>query len=854
MRVPTKLPIVHHYDQQHLRNVALPLGGIGTGVVSLGGRGDLRDWEIGNRPAKKFRPDTAFTALRIERTNQSPLILALEGPLGVDEYQGAFGSTATHHGLPRFRECSFDATYPFGIVHLRDQDVPVHVDIEGFNPLIPPDASDSGLPIAVLTYHFYNQSAEALTIDVVTSLQNFLGTIYTPGNYGASIVNDFFQQDEAARAHHRNQITYRTRASINALVYTPAPAYQGTEQDGTMALAFIDAHDVTHRTGWADYTWGDSLLDFWDDFSSDGQLEPRHSAALKPIGSLAQRLHLAPHGHASATIMLSWHFPNRVAWRSEEYGAMHFGEYTDTIVGNEYTQRFRDAWDVVIQTVPRLTDLTERTREFVEAITSANVPAPLKEAALFNLSTLRSQTVFRTADGRMFGWEGTDDFRGSCFGSCTHVWNYEQATAFLFGNLAKGMRENEFLYATRANGQMSFRIGLPLDIAQAWPTAAADGQMGCIIKLYREWRLSGDTQWLHQLYPSAKAALSFAWIPNGWDGDRDGVMEGCQHNTMDVEYFGPNPQMQFWYLAALRASAEMAKACYDDEFAAECTRLFTLGSQWTQTNLFNGEYFFHQIRPPMHADNIAPGIRHMVMGASNLVDPELQLGDGCLVDQLIGQYLAHISGLGDLVDANQLKITANSIYTYNRSASLHHHFNHMRSFALGNESALLMASYPRGNRPARPFPYFNEVMTGFEYTAAANMIYAGLRDEAVQVVSDIRARYDGAKRSPFDEAECGHHYARAMASFGLIMAWSGQQYNALSGELVFNTMTPHSKTFWATGHAWGTLEYQHNQYVLTIYAGVLHLSRLIVGDDEVCEYGVIQSFERSAHAYQGFTD
>ncbi|MBM4413625.1 MAG: hypothetical protein FJ040_09330 [Chloroflexi bacterium] len=851
MRIPTKIPVVHHYNQQHLRNIALPLGGIGTGVVSLGGRGDLRDWEISNRPAKKFRPDTAFTAMRVAGASGTPLVLALEGPLGADEYQGAFGATAAHHGLPRFRECRFDATYPFGIVHLRDHDVPVHVDIEGFNPLIPPDASDSGLPIAVLTYHFYNQSDDALTIDVATSLQNFLGTIYTPGNYGASIVNDFFQHDESARAHHRNRITYRSAPRINALMYTPAPAHEQTEQDGTLALAFIDAHDVTYRTGWADYTWGDSLLDFWDDFCSDGQLEQRQSMALKPIGSLAQRLHLAPRGHASATIMLSWHFPNRVAWRSEEYGAMHFGEYTDEVVGNEYTQRFRDAWDVIERTTPRLNELTERTLEFIETITSADLPPIIKEAALFNLSTLRSQTVFRTADGRMFGWEGTDDFRGSCFGSCTHVWNYEQATAFLFGDLAKSMRDNEFLHATRDNGQMSFRIGLPLRIAQAWPTAAADGQMGCIIKLYREWCLSGDTQWLQQLYPAAKAALSFAWIPNGWDGDRDGVMEGCQHNTMDVEYFGPNPQMQFWYLAALRAGAAMAKACYDDEFAAECTRLFMQGSQWTQANLFNGEYFFHEIRPPMHADNIAPGIRHMVMGASNLVDPELQLGDGCLVDQLVGQYLAHISGLGDLVDATQLKTTVASIYRYNRVPSLHHHFNHMRSFALGNESALLMASYPRGNRPARPFPYFNEVMTGFEYAAAASMLYAGLRNEAVQVVTDIRARYDGAKRNPFDEAECGHHYARAMASFGLIMAWSGQQYNATTGALSFAAITDGTSQFWATGHAWGSISRRADVYTLVVYAGILQLSSVTIANEILIEYGVIQSMSRSAVQFIG---
>ena len=142
-------------------------------------------------------------------------------------------------------------------------------------------------------------------------------------------------------------------------------------------------------------------------------------------------------------------------------------------------------------------------------------------------------------------------------------------------------------------------------------------------------------------------------------------------------------------------------------------------------------------------------------------------------------------------------------------------------------------------------------MTGFEYTAAAGMIYSGLRDEAVQVVSDIRARYDGAKRSPFDEAECGHHYARAMASFGLIMAWTGQQYNALTGALSFGAMSAGTQLFWSTGYAWGTLSYRRDTYTLTIYAGELQLSTLNVGDDELCNYGVIQSIGRSALQFQG---
>ncbi|MCE2853370.1 MAG: non-lysosomal glucosylceramidase [Chloroflexaceae bacterium] len=851
MTSTTRIPVIRRYDQQHLRTIALPLGGIGTGTVSLGGRGDLRDWEIGNRPAKKFRPDTAFVALRVCAPGGTPTLIALEGPLEADEYQGAYGSPAAHHGLPRFRNCTFEAAYPFGMVHLSDPAVPVSVTIEGFNPLIPPNASDSGIPMAALTYHIHNHSDTPLTVDVVASIQNHLGTIYMPGGYSASIVNDFFQISDEEKAKRRNTIDYVTATNIHALRYTPSTSVRGSEADGSMVLALIGANDVTHRTGWADYTWGDSLLDFWDDLRADGRLDARSSTALKPIGSLAQHTQVAPHADVRVTFMLTWHFPNRVAWRSEEYGAMHFGEYTDTIIGNEYTTRYRDAWDVVVQTAPRLQDLRAQTLEFVTALAESSLPQPIIEAALFNLSTLRSQTTFRTPDGRLFGWEGTDDARGSCFGTCTHVWNYEQATAFLFGALAKTMRENEFLYATRPDGQMSFRIGLPLSIAQAWPTAAADGQMGCIVKLYRDWRLSGDTQWLTQLYPHAKAALMFAWVPNGWDGDRDGVMEGCQHNTMDVEYYGPNPQMTIWYLAALRASARMARAMHDHDFADECVRLYKNGSAWVEANLFNGEYYRHEIRPPMSAANIAPGIRHMVMGASNFTDPELQLGDGCLVDQLVGQYLAHISGIGDLTSAEQQRTTLASIYKYNRQVGFHHHFNHMRSFVLGDESALLMASYPHGNRPQRPFPYFTEVMTGFEYTAAAGMIYSGLRDEAVQVVSDIRARYDGAKRSPFDEAECGHHYARAMASFGLIMAWTGQQYDARTGELSFGAMAAESSLFWATGYAWGTLSYRRDTYTLTVLAGELQLATLKVGADELCRYGVIQSIGRSALQFQG---
>ena len=104
-------------------------------------------------------------------------------------------------------------------------------------------------------------------------------------------------------------------------------------------------------------------------------------------------------------------------------------------------------------------------------------------------------------------------------------------------------------------------------------------------------------------------------------------MEGCQHNTMDVEYFGPNPQMEGWYLGALRAAEEMARYLGEAEFAATCRDLFERGRAWTDAHLFNGEYYEHEVRPVKDAAEIDPGLL-VGMGARDLSDPDYQLGAG----------------------------------------------------------------------------------------------------------------------------------------------------------------------------------------------------------------------------------
>jgi len=386
------------------------------------------------------------------------------------------------------------------------------------------------------------------------------------------------------------------------------------------------------------------------------------------------------------------------------------------------------------------------------------------------------------------------------------------------------MRDVEFNYATNTvNGKMCFRAGLPLSSAcypDCW--AAADGQLGTIMKFYRDWQLSGDNDFLKRNWEKVRKVLSYAWIERGWDGNQDGVMEGEQHNTMDVNYFGPNPQMQFWYMGALRAASEMAKAMNDKEFARKCDDLFARGSKWTDDNLFNGEYYEHKITDPKTFE-------FLDMSNPDVSIPDYQLGRGCLVDQLVGQYMAHVCGLGYLASPDKMKTTLLSIMKYNYKDDFSPVFNNMRSYVIGHEPGLIMASWPHG-RLKVPFPYFSESMTGFEYTAAVGMLFEGQTENGLKCIKAIRSRFDGQKRNPFDEPECGHHYARAMASWASVLALTGFRYSGVNQS--FAIRSDEGKYFWSNGYAWGTIEIKNNgkakQAFLNVDFGKISVKSLIL--------------------------
>ncbi len=779
------------FSGRQLSQIAFPLGGIGTGSISLGGRGQLVDWEIFNRPDKGQAPDYGFACIYVRSGKAKPIARVLEARY-TPPYKAGFGlGPSGAPGLSRLRSAKFTGEFPTARIEFQDPKLPVQVSLEAFSPFIPLDPESSGYPVAVLRYRVRNPGPQRATVSIAFSVENPIGMARmepTRRRTDETRVNEFREAD-----------------GLQGLFMTNPGLDENSPLKGSFALTLLDAGDgkVSHLRGWPNAKWWASPMLYWDDFSADGELGPE-AADRKPIGALCLQREIAGGAEAHYTFLLSWRFPNRTpAWSGWE--APQGQE--KTVIGNHYCQRFPDAWAAAAELARNLPELERRTRSFVKAMRESSLPPALRDAAMANVSTLVTQTCFRTADGEFHGFEGCGENSGCCFGNCTHVWNYETTTQFLFPSFAKSLRKSAFGFSQDEQGGMRHRQLLP-DGTKRYGYAAADGQMGQIIKTYLDWRLSGDTEWLRGMWPKVKLGISFAWIPGGWDANRDGVMEGVQHNTYDVEFYGPNPLSGIYYLGGLRAAEEMARIVGDTEAAAEYRRLFESGSRWIDSNLFNGEYYIQQIRS-LTKDQIAPATVSD-MGTDRPDKPEFQLGNGCLADQLIGQYLADMAGLGPLVSAENIRKTIASVYRYNYRADLMEHDSVQRIYAINDEPAVLICDYGKGKRPEIPFPYYAEAWTGIEYLVATQMIFAGMVEEGVRCVDNARRRFDGERRNPWDEPECGHHYARAMSAWSPLVALSGFDYDAADRILKVRPRLrqPQVRCFWSTATGWGTFAYE----------------------------------------------
>lgn len=660
------------------------------------------------------------------------------------------------------QDLRFRGEYPFGWYEFDDAALPVKVSIETFSPLVPLEAMTSAMPCAIFNLTAENPTDKPVEVSFLATQQNAVG-----------YRGDKPIEGRAYAGYGGNQcvIIRDPEATVLHMTSTKPKTEPGS---GDMALVAV-ADDCSASASW------ENLATLAAGLTQKGLLAGPDAAGPSPAGetldgALCVRFTLQPGQKRTVPFLLAWYFPN---------GPHGTGKWGDP--GNMYAVVWPSALEVARELKTKLAELTRKTRLYHETLYASNLPYWLRDRLSSQVAILRTQTCFWTDDGYFGGWEGCCRAQGCCPGNCNHVWHYAQAHARLFPSIARTMRAQEFKYQAE-NGAIPHRqpISFP----------AFDGQCGAVLNSYREHLTSADRNWLDQNWPSIKKAMDFT-IDN-WDKDADGVLAGPQWNTLDGALGGSSSWLGTLYLASLAAAEKMARLENEPQTAEQYAQIRVSGSKKQDETLFNGEYY---VQIPA-------------------TEPHEDYGAGCHIDQVLGQWWAHQLDLGWVYAPDRVRTALGSLFKYNFRGNMVGLVQLPRKFAADNDPAMQMITWPKDGRPPKCIRYGDEVMSGFEYSAAAAMIQAGMLREGLAVTRAVWRRYDGRLRdklttsdyaswgysgNPFGDDECGKFYARAMSVWSVLLACQGAIYDGPAGLIGFKpAWQPENHTsFFTAAEGWG---------------------------------------------------
>lgn len=814
-------------DGAQYAHLAMPLGGIGTGSLTICADGGLRQWQLHNIGNHDGALPGSFFALRVSRW-EPPLdeVRILQGP----PQDSTNTPLVTDDVIPEWQRdllsrhpgvagTTFCATYPIARVCYLDPAVPLRICLEAFNPLVPLDVDASSIPAALFTFRLVNDGDYALHGTLGAAVQNAVGwdgISPIDGVLGAGYGGNTNRLWRPANGSgHESGDGWTAVVLENGALPDDAPGA------GQMVLA-ADDPQAAALTRWRHP--GEFVA-----FLRCGQ---EAATGASPPGStwntgLGVPYQLQPGEQRLIRITLTWYFPNRYVNFQQfgpqrpEWGRSRFW------LGNFYATRYADAQDVFERVRRDWHSLREATGAWTGTLATSGLDDVAVTHFAAQLATVRSPTCFRAADGRFFGFEGVlgastvmwagSSCGGSCPLNCTHVWNYAQALAAAFPELERSMRETEFDITQAPAGYLPHRVIVPTYLRQLWDepiggpgTPALDGMLGAVLKTYREYRAGtggADRDWLRRYWPNLTRLLQH--VDRSWNVEGTGMLTGIQPSTHDIDLTGPNPFTGTLWLAALRAAEEMAVLLDDSSAASAYRTIFSAASAAYDQALFTGEYYVQQLPP----------------GG----DTTYQWGDGCLADQLIGQWWAHQLDLGYLLPAEHVRTALAAVVRHNLRRGFSDVTHSYRLFADGDDAGLLLCTWPHGGRPALPIRYADEVWTGSEYQVAAHCWREGLLDEGRAVLDGVWARYDGRRRNPFNEIECGDHYARSLAGWSVLQAMAGFTHDGPAG--AYTLRLPQPALPFLAGTGWGLWSRQGDDLVLACTGGRLVLRRLTIAGD-----------------------
>lgn len=795
------------YSGKYLTGIDFPVGAVGGSVIRMNGKAERQWWQIFNnfeeRAGSGIVPNSFF-AMRA-KTVDTTVVKALQ--------------TSSVGKFTAMDSLNFQGEFPFGWYHFSDRKLPVDVTLEAYNPLIPMDLKNSAIPCGIFSFKVKNTSNSIAEIDLLATQQNavgFNGYDTIGGETGKQYIG-----------YGQNNNTIVSAADKTSL--------QMTGTSGSMQLSAY-ATKVSYSADWKD------VSALYNDFSDDGKLSGPKTANSpedgKTVdGALATTISLKPGEEKNITFVLSWYFPkgtfgrkDKPEWYFEEAGSMYENWWSDASAVDDYVSENFDYLDAT-------------SRLYHETMYSSSIPRYVLDRISSNLCVLKSPTSFWTKNGYFGIWESTSR-KEQWFGNCKHVIHYAQGHARVFPELGRILRDID-LNTQTSEGLLPARQGQLLN--------AIDGHFGTILGVYREHLLSENTDFLSAAWPRSMKAMDY--VINTYDDDRNGMLSGTYHNTLDCNSSGTSPWIGSLYIAALKACAKMALIVGEKEQSATYTNLANTAAKNQNQELWSEELGYYIAKPEY-------------LPKTRLMDK------ACGLDMLLGQWWANQLNLGRIYPLDRSLSGLAAIHRINRFTE-DGSKRPYRDFLGNGDTGWQMFVHP-DEVPKNSIHYYCEVMTGFEYAAAATMIQHGMVEQGLEIVEEISKRYDGRFRgpdevtaapnanvfgsgSPFGEDECGDYYARAMSSWSVLLALQGYIFDGPQKIIGFKPLLnpENHASFFTTSTSWGLFKQTQRQSTQTadfeLKFGTAHIKKIVLATPDeksatnisVKVDGIDQKIERS---------
>ncbi len=837
-----KVPLIETYTSSYRVRSGIALGGIGTGSIELRKDGNFYNWSIFNNyphgtgpvfelpvaPNRDVDESFLFFLVRYQVEGQKPKLKLLQLNQSIQE-GGLEGIIYYYPWLSGVDKIEYTARFPFVNMTFTDSEMPFVVELEAFSPFIPHDVKNSSLPGAYFNFKVTSKMNKKVDIMLLGTLRNLVGYDKIEKTFESKIINE---------------------PNYKFFIQSVSGVDDKSSTYGQMGLGIIGGDEVSYYLGWEHkHPYYEKLLiekkmDNIDDTpnrnfkTEDGKTIARIGGAdndQRCFSSVAVSKELPANGEFSSTFFMNWNFPNN-------YGAVNIDaeksiskrqaqRYSVNLkqtknLGHYYQNSFSDIESVSAYFAKSFTDLSQRSHQFIDDMYSSDLESYVLNQVNSHFNTFITSTTL-TKSGQFAMREGLTSSQAWGPNSTMDVALYGSPMIIaLFPELQKSMMRTHCQLQTK-DGEVNHGLGCDLDFNQngTWGVyERVDLVPDYIQMVLRDYLWTNDKNYIREMWPSVKKGIDYILTKRDKDGDQMPDMNGIMCSYDNFPMYGLASYIQSQWIVALTMASQVAVDMGDNQLAKRYKDIAAKGSKLMESKLWNGSYY----------------------NLSNDYLGKKGVDNGCLTDQLIGQWVADGSGLGYIFKKENVHKSLKSILD--------------RSFM--DNSFLRNCSWP-----AHPVLYpihtsslwvdqANTPWTGVELAFASFLIYEGMVNDGLNIIKGVDDRYRKAGLY-FDHQEFGGHYFRPMSAWAIMNAFLGYSVNRGTyrfdpkiNKEKFNIffVTPDGTAFYKKGDKSVSIEVKTGQFAfskLELSNSGIHVPKpkLYIDNREVDDVKIISSKE-----------